>query len=171
MKFWTIQNIDCWKNAKAKGYLEGDPDCIFKEFIDSYNWMMKQMSKRLINYQGNYPIWLWLTRPDLRQTGHLNKKERGVLLELELNEDEVLISDFMAWHTVLNNGFLALTEVEDEMFEARKLSMTKEESWKRIFNYKELKKYEYWEGEEILQAVTGRIDISRIQTIKEFTAR
>lgn len=171
MKLWTIQHKGAWNNAKEKGYLEGNQDYITEGFLDSYKWMMKQMSKRLANYQGNYPIWLWLKRPDLRQCGHLNKKERGVLLEAELNIDEVLISDFMAWHIVLNNGFLALTEVEDKLFEAGKLSMTKEESWTRVFDYKELRKYEYWEGIEDLQAVTGRIEISRIKSIKEFTAR
>ncbi|WP_123040555.1 DUF3841 domain-containing protein [Cohnella candidum] len=146
MKFWTVQHIDSWNIAKEKGYLEGNPDYIFEEFLDSYRWMMEQMTKRLVNYQGNFPIWLWLKKPDLRKSGHLNKKERGVLLEVELNKDEVLISDFMAWHIVLCNDFLALTEAEDDLFEAGKLPMTKEESWTRIFDYKELKKNEYWEG-------------------------
>ncbi|RXZ81749.1 DUF3841 domain-containing protein [Paenibacillaceae bacterium] len=171
MKFWTVQHINSWNTAKEKGYLEGNRAYIFEDFLDSYMWMMEQMSKRLANYQGNFPIWLRLKRPDLRQSGHLNKKELGVLLEVELSDDEVLISDFMAWHLVINNHFLALTEEEDDLFEADKLSMTKEESWTRIFDYKELKKYEYWKGEENLQAVTGRIEISRIRLVKPFTAR
>lgn len=171
MKFWTIQHIDSWNNAIEKGYLEGNCSYISEEFLDSYLWMMEQMSKCLANYQGNYPTWLWLKKPDLRQSGYLNKKDLGVLLEVELNEDEVLVSDFMAWHIVLNNHFLAMTEEEDELFDAGKLSMTKEESWTRIFDYKELMKYEYWQGKEDLQAVAGRIAISRIRLVKEFTAR
>jgi len=171
MKFWTIQHIDFWNMNKEKEYLEAHPNYIFKEFSDSYLWMMNQMSQRLENYKGNYPIWLWLKRPDLRCSGHFNKGEHGVLLEVELNQEEVLISDCMAWHVVLNDGFLAFTEEEDCLFERGLLSMTKEESWNRIFDYKELNKYEYWKREEDLQAVIERIKMTKVRLVKEFKAK
>lgn len=68
------------------------------------------------------------------------------MLEIELQSYEVLFSDFMAWHIVLSNGFLALTEDEEHLFERQCLSVTKEESWKRIFDYEVLRKSDYWEG-------------------------
>lgn len=171
MRLWTIQHIDAWNVAKRKGYLEGNPDYMEDDLMASYKWMMDRMAERLPGYRGGYPVWLWLQRPDLRRGGHLARGERGVLLEAEMNPEEVLISDFEAWHVVLNNGFLALTESEAERFEAGKLPVSREESWSRIFDWRELGKHGYREGEAVLQAVTERLDISGVKSVREFTAR
>lgn len=171
MKFWTIQTVEAWNQAVSKGYLVGHREYIFEDFLDGYLWMMSEMKKRLPHYSGEFPIWLWTKKPDLRLGGKLNRGQHGVLLEVELNHDDVLISDFMAWHIVLSNGFLALTEEEDNEFNKGTLSMTKEQSWSRIFDYQEIKRFEYWVGEEKLQAVTGKIEISRLKKIKEFIER
>jgi hypothetical protein len=45
----------------------------------------------------------------------------------------VLLSDFEAWHCVLNNGFCAISEEEDRVFEQGELTITKEQSWKEYF--------------------------------------
>lgn len=44
--FWNIQTFDAWKNAMQLGYLIGNKEYIWPEFIDAYHWMMKQMNIR-----------------------------------------------------------------------------------------------------------------------------
>ncbi|MDG0808075.1 DUF3841 domain-containing protein [Cohnella rhizosphaerae] len=171
MTFWTIQSLEAWDQAVTSGYLVGNPKYIDKDWLVSYRWMMNEMKKRLIYYKGEFPIWLWTKRPDLMIGGRLGKGQQGVLIEAELNKDEVLISDFMAWHIVLNNDYLTLSEEEDNKLANGTFLITKEQSWIRIFEYHEIKQYDYWKGEDILQAVTGRIELSRLKKIKEFTSR
>ncbi|NOU98651.1 DUF3841 domain-containing protein [Paenibacillus planticolens] len=168
MRFWTIQTYEAWEEALALGHLIGNPNFIWEDFLEPYQWMMDQMRKRLPNYQGEYPIWLWPKRPDLRYSGYINKGEKAVLLSVDMKVEDVLLSDFQAWHLVLCNEFLSLTEEEDQLVESGNLSMSKEESWERIFNYKELSQCEYWKGTEDLQGVTGGVALSSIKYIQTF---
>ncbi|PZD95905.1 hypothetical protein DNH61_10710 [Paenibacillus sambharensis] len=171
MKLWTIQSFHAWEEALASGYLVGNVNFVWEEFLQPYHWMMEQMKNRLPNYRDEYPVWLWPDRPDLRHSGHMSKGKKAVLLEVNLNEENVLFSDFQAWHIVLANHYLALTEEEDLLFESGCGNMSIEESWQRIFNYDEIRQYEYWEGSEDLQAVTGAVPLSRIKHIKTFIGR
>lgn len=45
------------------------------------------------------------------------KGTKGVRIELELDPQEVLLSDFTAWHCPLNNCFLSVNEAECEQFD------------------------------------------------------
>jgi len=45
--------------------------------------------------------------PDLRSCGHLPRGIPGIRLELEVEEERVLLSDFSMWHAVLNQTYLA----------------------------------------------------------------
>nr|WP_307564157.1 DUF3841 domain-containing protein [Paenibacillus sp. V4I7] len=144
---------------------------MWEEFIHPYHWMMDQMRKRLPNYKGEYPVWLWTNRPDLRYMRHINRGKKAVLLEADLNTEDILFSDFQAWHLVLSNEFLTITEEEDLLIESGHIIMSKEKSWERIFNYKELRQYEYWKGSEDLQAVTGVVPLFRLKHIKTFIGR
>jgi hypothetical protein len=55
------------------------------------------------------PVWAWFqfggaarVRPDLRRRAHLPPGTPGVRIELSVQENEVLLSDFELWHYVLN---------------------------------------------------------------------
>lgn len=145
MKFYSIQNNECWEQAKRIGYLEGCSE--YAMFPKEYAWLMEQMKKRLPDYNGEYPTWLWVTRPDLRCAGHIAKGEKAVLLEISIPEKKVLFSDFQAWHIVLNNCVLDAYDGEP---------ISKEESWKRIFDLDFLQNHKDW-GKLDLQATTGRV--------------
>ncbi len=56
------------------------------------------MKRRLPIYTGEYPIWLWPNRPDLRRSAYLERGKKGVLLkvEVELDAQDVLLSEFQA---------------------------------------------------------------------------
>lgn len=59
MKVWTLKDLNAWQVLKKDGILFGNKDKVFEEFIPAYQWMMLQMQKRLPNYSGNYPVWVW----------------------------------------------------------------------------------------------------------------
>jgi Domain of unknown function (DUF3841) len=54
------------------------------------------------------PVWAWLrwsgnsARPDLRTPGHVPSGTRAVRLEFLTRADDILCSDFEAWHFALN---------------------------------------------------------------------
>lgn len=171
MKYWTVQSFEAWQGALGLGYLQGNLDYIWEDFLPAYKWMMREMKLRLESYTGEYPIWIWPKRPDLRCSGILNKGTKGVLLEIILNDYEVLLSDFQAWHIVLSNSFLSLTEEEEVLYEMGKVNMSLEESWTRIFDYKGLQQYDNWQGEIDLQGVTGQVPLGKIKLVKTFIAR
>lgn len=66
----------------------------------------------IVSIHGNKRI-----RPDLRSSGHFRKGTRGVRIEFEIPDDQVLLSDFESWHYVLNYWYLARSEAEDKAFD------------------------------------------------------
>jgi hypothetical protein len=169
--YWTIQTIEKWNKAKQLGYLQGDEEYVDEEFFKPYYyWMMGQMKLRLPNYKGEYPIWLWVKRPDLRQR-HMNKGEKGVLIEVDLDENNVLLSDFIIWNAVLNDAFLYVSNEEERLYEEGKSLITIEQSWERIFDFELLKTMTGWTHLDKIQGVTGRIDLKNIRSVREFMSR
>ncbi|MED4403727.1 DUF3841 domain-containing protein [Metabacillus fastidiosus] len=171
---WSIQDKQAWAHALKVGYLEGNPDYIcIEDFYDSYEWMKKQMRKRLPSYNDEQPIWLWLKKPDMRYAAHAERGTEIVRLTIELPEETVLVSDFDKWHIVLSEHFCSDTEEEDDLFEQEKLEISKEESWERIFDLTRPRDPEWWGKEEnaVYQAVTGRIYLDSIKKVEHFIAR
>ncbi len=114
---WTIQPVETWERLQTSGCLYTDGRRIPSELRFAYRWMRQQMRSRIPGYGGRYPWWGWAhPKPDLRRAGHLPRSTRGVRLELELLDEEALVSDFNAWHAVLNRGYLALDETEFDDF-------------------------------------------------------
>lgn len=172
MKFYTIQHINAWEYAKKRGYLQGNKNFAIGDFKKSYSWMMEQMKKRLPKYNGEYPIWVWTKKPDGEdvEEAYLSKGTKGILLEIQLDRKDVLLSDFEAWHIVLMNTFFSLSEKEDKLYEEGKINITKEESWERIFDLHLLSRQGDWCKISELQGVTGRININKIKVLYEFVA-
>lgn len=120
--------------------------------------MMKQMKIKINNYNYEYPVWLWIEKPVLRKRGYIEKGTEGVLVEVEIDTSSVLISDFMAWHSVLNDEFIVMSAEEEIMFENELINVLKEKNWERIFCIEELRNNEFWKGKQLLQAVKEFID-------------
>ncbi|WP_010093557.1 DUF3841 domain-containing protein [Ornithinibacillus scapharcae] len=169
--YYTNQTIEAYNKLAENGCLTGDSDYVDRDFLRPYKWIIEQMKKR-INHDGSYPIWVWTRKPNVNDEGHLPKGTKGVCLTIEVPDDKVLLSDFDAWHCVLNDGFCSLTEQEYELFELGKSKVTKEHSWERIFNLELLQKSEIWRGNDmIVQGVTSNISKDQIINIQHFTAR
>lgn len=169
--YYTIQRKEAWERAKEEGYLFGQERYIIEDFVAPYQWMITQMNKRM-DYDGTYPVWVWLEEPDLQQQAHLLKGEDGVCLTLNIPDEQVLISNFDGWHCVLNDWFCPFTETEDEAYDKGHANLTKEESWERIFDLEAFRTSEIWsEGEEDLQGVTGKISLEQVINVTSFVAK
>jgi hypothetical protein len=96
-----------------------------------------------------YPVWAWHTqnskhaKPDLRRErwGCGPGDEDYTCMELEIPDDEVLLSDFDSWITVLNNYFITDSEEEYNDLEAQYTQMSEQErrhflseNWERVFD-------------------------------------
>ncbi|MBY7114874.1 DUF3841 domain-containing protein [Bacillus sp. 17RED48] len=167
--FWTIQSVEKWNEVKSIGCLTGTSDHVWPEFIEPYKWMVQQMNLRVKNYtQEGYPIWLWANRPDLRRCGHLGKGERGVLLKIEIDDERVLLSDFEAWHFVLNGVYCNIEAEDDNNLDLSPESIQK--SWEKIFDLDYLYNHPEWNN-CIIQGVTSKVFLHEITLAKEFTSR
>lgn len=172
--YWTIQTKDAWEHALETGVFQGNEEYMaFDNFGPAYAWMKQQMQARLSEYNGEQPLWLWIKKPDMRQTAHDEKGKEIVRLTVELEPRDVLLSDFEDWHFVLNDVFLADDEEEWNANNAGQVAMTKEESWERIFDYYRPRD-ESWNGsiENVtLQGTTGRIPLEAVKKVEHFIAR
>jgi hypothetical protein len=154
MKYYTLQMLDAWNEAKEKVYLIGNKDFAIPEFQRYYQWMMSQMSKRLKDYNNEYPIWLWLSLDHVNIESTLDYDY--VLLEIELDEDKVLLSKFDAWHVILNDGYFG-DDIE---------GVNQEKDWEMLFDVDKLIELEFTSDDEDYQGVTGRINLDNIKVLK-----
>ena len=172
--YWTIQSFEKWLEIQEKGYLIGNPDFVDPDFVDAYNWLIKKMNeKNIVNNQGECPIWLWTERPDLRKKGYLPSKKQGVLLKINIEDSRVLLSDYEAWHFVLNNWYFNIDMEEDEIDEMYEKGISRselEESWELIFDLDYLNNHPDW-GPRLIQGITNKISLSEITLVKTFIGR
>jgi len=169
-KFYSIQPRRIWKKYLKLGYMEGSKENAM--YPEQYKWMVKQMTKRLPNYKGEYPIWLWVDFPVMyRFTNSIVSRKKFVLLTIELNHEDVLLSDFDAWHIPLNDGVF---NEDTNLLSSYKYNENEDMSdWENIFNFDWLKENFYENNDEILtlQGTTGRIPIDKVVDIKYFTTK
>jgi len=188
MRVWTIQPVEVLARLTAARVLYADTACVPKEFRCAYDWMRAQMGRCLPHYDGHYPWWGWYSpRPDLRHSGHLERGTKGVRLELEIDPNEVLLSDFDAWHSVLNRGYLGLSEAEDDAWYRRFEAAVPNRwtwpppepwysdiltSWERVFDLEALATSEYWQpGPHYIQATFEALRLVDVRKCTPFVAR
>jgi hypothetical protein len=158
---------------------------------------MNQMTKRVPGYGGGYPVWAWPERPDLRRSALHARGEKAVMIECEVPRERVLLSDFMFWHLVLNNHYIALTRAEDDAWEKRygrklragdhwersgrsgseppdvpeRARRELETSWELIFDFPALWRSR-WLGKPEPQATLEEILVpDEVVSVREFVAR
>jgi len=108
----------------------------------------------------------------MRHTGHFKGGTKCVRLKLDIDEIGVLTSDFEDWYCVLNNWFCSDNEEEDIAFETGSLTISKQETWIRIFDLQRVRDPEwYGVGKRFLQDVTGKIDLSNVKNVEHFNTR
>lgn len=185
---WTIQDLAAWQLAEERGVLRADGRriCFPEYFRPAYQWLMEQMSQKIDNYPGCYPVWAWPEKPDLRWSGLAHKGTPQVRIECVLPTKSVLFSDFQSWDCVLSNSYLALSQKDFRRFhtqlehaqkiqdqpELERLHTQIVASWQRIFDFQLLASNPYWHGEELfLQATFARLSLSTVRKVTYFIAR
>lgn len=180
MQLWSIQTEEMAEKLFHEGRLIADPQLDCKEFERSYQWMAKQMRKRGLHCR--YPMWAWYrygkrSRPDLRENGHLPPGTQGVMLQLNVSPDRVLLSQFEHWHFVLMNSYLSRSEAEYKKIERREergevTQAEIEASWENIFDLR-FGDYRCWGklAERYIQACLPSIELSEVVKTIPFKAR
>ena len=124
---WTIQTFSFYEKLKRDSqihithseYLDPEEldgydwmithcDYLARKTSDGYDWMRDAMKTRIgePSVQHCMPIWAWYQwqsqtkkKPDLRYSGHLEAGTHAVRLEIIKDIDDVVLSDFILWHT------------------------------------------------------------------------
>jgi hypothetical protein len=177
--YYTHQREEAWRQALRKGYLEASGEyALFsedglEEFKPAYDWMVEQYEKRTgISLNGNYPIWCWDEFPDLGRGGHIGEGNRGVVLTVEIPDEEVLASEFSYWHHVLSN-FPLYETLEEYDREDEPDERFVRQSWERIFDkaWCEASVADQPNVELVYQHVTHRIDLTQVRAVMPFVGR
>lgn len=117
-----------------QGVLIGDPAYAlfqhegYASYREAYDWMVEQYEKRIgISMNGTYPVWCSDVFPKAHR--YIDSGEQGVVLTVELPDEEVLSSELYYWDIVTMKGYVG---IEDS-----NIGLTVEaqrESWERIFD-------------------------------------
>lgn len=114
MKLWTIQGIAIYEMLQFNGIAyctkpnwENDP-----VFIRAYHWMAEQMRQRIGEPPVAgimFPMWAWYQYNSAKnkkppRSPHDISEGVSAYMEIEIPNNEVLLSDFIAWHSPLNEG-------------------------------------------------------------------
>lgn len=159
--FYTVQLRYIWRYWQRQGYLQAR-DTNDEYFRGSYAWMKEQMKLRLPKYKGEAPIWLWDEVPEGYKNWSNDSRKKYVLLTLELDEADVLASDYMGWHFVLN----------DYMNSDNPTPSDEDFPYEKVFDLSYMYEKIYDEGsKQDLQYTTGRIEMSAVKKVKYFSGR
>ncbi len=192
MKLWTMQPVEVYDILMRDGVFSPDPTLIsMPEFLTAYDWLIKYLEKKSKKPAGvSYPVWAWYRfnkkekKPDLRHACYGVRGEKMVCLELEIPDQEVLLSDFDLWHFVLNNWWLdpavfkeKYTEEEydknHEWFKnltAKEQDEEKDKSWHMIFDITPFDSDWIAKGDYV-QAIFWELKKEYVKKVQFFTAR
>lgn len=184
MIIWTMQPYEVYQKILEKGIFYCDPRLSFclkgdDDFQRAYRWMIKQMENKFgpTKEKNCYPIWAWYRSHDYKHQHPDFRWVRDypdeVCMELEIPEEQVLLSDFEGWHFVLNDWYYsdATSEVQwdrqekwfDNLPKDRQQQI-KEQSWQRIFDITP-HKGEWTKNGDVVQACFWSINKEQVQKV------
>lgn len=108
MRLWTIQGIAIYEQLVREGVAYCTKPCMgdLPGFMRAYRWMAEQMRKRIGEppIEGiEYPMWAWYqynSAKDKKPPRSPKDMGEGVstYMEIDIPDNEVLLSDFDSWH-------------------------------------------------------------------------
>lgn len=190
VRLWTIQPAEVYDYTQKNGSYRCLPaKCPnMEDFLIPYQWLTRKMTEKMGSPpQGiEYPVWAWHTyakkrkKPDLRRGGHAEQGLQCVCMEIEVPDDQVVLSDFSAWHFVLNDAYLNPdcfdTETSDRD-DAWLDTLPEEERAKAIWESRDAVfliqyKNDDWLGwGEYIQATFWELKAEQIRKVQVFKAR
>ena len=187
MVLWTIQPEELYRRILETGVYICDPQqCSMPEFSEMYDWLAEQMKARIGTPPEGvvYPVWAWYAqrgkhhKPDLRSERWTNGSagDKFVCIEIEVPDEQVLLSDFDSWELVLLDALISETEAEDHELDRfyQKLSLEKQRemkyrNWERVFDISPLNNDWILRGWWI-QATFWVLTKDMIRKVRYFTA-
>ena len=191
MRLWTIQPVSVLNELNEKGYFICAPEKAGNisdgSFTPAYKWMVSEMEKKVgaRPSEVSYPVWAWHTtdwkhkKPDLRRNYYAKKGETCVCLEIEVPDEEVVLSDFNCWHDILSMRYsdnsMNEEEWEKEMEWFEKLPASEKEvemrkSWNKIFDIAPFKN-DWTERGRFVQATFWILHLSYVRKVQFFKGR
>lgn len=182
LKLWTVRPETDYFILEKQGAYSTDEHLVFQHRLIPYRWIAQKLAEKVPAPMGiTLPIWAWYRahglqriKPDLRKKGHLSQGERGVRIEFEVPENQVLLSSFDGWHAVLNNHCFTLTDEEYEFYENLEMNMSakefqkvKQATWDKIFDLSLLPDPNIYE----VQAVLWQIKLEWVKKVDFFIAK
>lgn len=156
MRLWTIQPKEVYEEVIRNGYCVTDPSKTewieVEQFRKAYDWLIQEMVKvvpKPCEIEVTYPWWAYYKmdgKTDLTLSDINFLDEPGTVmmaLELEVPDNEVLLSDLDAWHFVLNDMWIDDSTDEDswnkclEYFDSLPIEVAEEvkiKSWDKVFD-------------------------------------
>ncbi|MBI4184055.1 MAG: DUF3841 domain-containing protein [Proteobacteria bacterium] len=177
-----------------RGSISGDGRRIVCDCRTACRWMAEQMNQRLgpPPRPRSYPLWAWaarngtaLPRSFCQCFEPVSSGARGMLLEVELPTDKLLLSDLTLWQCVINGWYLCRSEADDLAFDAalsragvswgwpypEPFRSHVMRSWERIFD---LDRETGWFGaspeQQPLQATFWRLEAGEVRGAQPFIA-
>ena len=188
MILWTIQGEEAYNQILETGVYRCDKArSVMGEYLgDSYVWLSEQMKERIGNPPVGvvYPVWAWYMhegrrkKPDLRRERWANgwKGERFACMEIDIPDEQVLLSDFDLWSIIIIDALISYSQDEDEVLEKQYDSLKQEEkahfkyrNWERVFDLAPMENEWMIKGDSI-QATFWELRKEQIRDVRFFTA-
>jgi hypothetical protein len=187
---WSLQPRAVWNRLREEKLLYANSEYAEPDWATPYEWMRRQMTRRVAGYQGHNPWWAWfLPKPDLRrrafQYGFTGSQQ--VRLTLAMPREEILLSEYQCWYRVYNQFDVHLNHEDWAWYHAMTAYLDEngiprtqwplpepwqtqmESSWELMFDLERIAGTYLWHG--TVQATFERLELSRVVAVTEFIAR
>ena len=187
MILWTIQPVDVYELIQDTGVYRCDfSKSGMSDWREKYDWLVREMKDRIGDPPDGvtYPVWAWYMwegerkKPDLRRARWRNgwKGERFACMEIDIPEEDVLLSDFDSWGIILLHELLCDSEEEEIQLEREYNNLPEEErtsfrdkNWERAFELSYLDNDWIHRGDSI-QATFWELRKDDIRKVRFFTS-
>lgn len=195
MRLWSIQTEEVYNKLMQNGEVIAQinkSDTLeygkCQEFTDAYKWLIDQMEKRGIRKPNGYetPWWAWYKiNGENKLTSEIEylctPDMKFKLLELEVPDKDVLLSDYNKWHYVINKWWLDDSTCEKEWDENMDWFDTlpycerykvMECSWQKIFNIEKKTVGDNWDTNGLyVQAVFWRLKKEYVKNVTDIIGK
>jgi hypothetical protein len=182
VRVYTFQAAGAVEAASRRGYWTGDPGFAQEGYPEAYAWMVRQMAARIPGFSGDYPMWAYLRRPNMRH--HEYDATPSFLVVADVPRSRMLLSDYDRWHEPLNVSYLTDTEAEMVALEdaglqtyaaTRVATPEMQATWEGVFDLStegwSPEKLAYWKRPNRIQASIDRIHPHEVVRISRVHGR
>lgn len=182
---WTIQDEAAYEVFQETGVLRANSNHLILggEFQYAYDWIVSQMHRRIGAAPDGlqFPVWAWYQwegkrkRMDSRQSGYAKRGTPMVQITFEADTKDFLLSDFDAWHLVLNNHYIADNKQDWDDFYANVGNRRTDEiikSWGKIFDLTRCTPdWDHDPERHTIQVTLWEIHMSQVRKVERFIAK